>query len=131
LDKNFAETLKNQISNLMDPEIASLPPMLALQFLRRFSLDLKFNSTQELPALFKKYLCNPSKIRNMQPEEKKLTAFPALLEKFLSTLESPIELHLNVAEFASFNVSVSGPNFAEFLKDFGGALKAINYSSCN
>jgi len=125
LDKNFGETLKNQLSNLIDPELANLPPLIALQYLRRINMDVKFNSSQELPNLFKKYLCSPSKVRNMEPEKKKLNDIPPLLEKFLNNLESPAEIHVNVAEFASVSVSVSGPNFAAFLRDFGGAMKAI------
>ena len=124
LDKNFGETLKNQLSNLVDPEIGNLPPILALQYLRRINMDLKFNSTAELPNLFKKYLCNPSKVRNMEPEKKKLQNIPPLLEKFLENLESPVEVHVNVAEFASVSLSLSGPNFASFLREFGGAMKS-------
>ena len=125
LDKNFGETLKNQLSSLVDPEIGSLPPIVALQYLRRINLDLKFNSTMELPNLFKKYLCNPSKVRNMEPEKKKLAQVPEILEKFLNTLESPIELHVNIAGIASVSLVLSGPNFASFLKDFGGAMQAV------
>lgn len=123
LDKNFGETLKNQLSTLVDPELGSLPPIVALQYLRRINLDLKFNSTQDLPNVFKKYMCNPSKIRNMDAEQKKMVNLPPLLEKFLNSAESPIELHVNVAEFASVGLSLSGTQFASFLRDFGGALK--------
>lgn len=122
LDKNFGETLKNQLCTLVDPSLEGVPPIIALQYLRRVNLDLKFNSTQDLPNLFKKFLCSPSKVRNMEPEKKKLTTIPPLLEKFLNNLESPIEMHVNVAEFASLNLSFSGPNFSSFLKDFGGAV---------
>lgn len=126
LDKNFGETLKNQLANLVDPELANLPPLIALQYLRRINMDVKFNSTQELPNLFKKYLCSPSKVRNMEPEKKKLGQVNPLLEQFLNTLESPVEVNVIVAEFAAINLSLSGPNFSTFLLEFGGAIKAMS-----
>lgn len=121
LDKNFGETLKNQLCTLVDPSLEGIPPLVALQYLRRINLDLKFNSTQDLPNLFKKFMCNPSVIRNMEPEKKKVTSLPPLFEKFLTNLESPVEVHVNVAEFAGLNLSISGPQFVSFFKDFGGA----------
>lgn len=122
LDKNFGETLKNQLCTLVDPSLEGIPPLVALQYLRRVNLDLKFNSTQDLPNLFKKFMCNPSKVRNMEPAEKKLPGLPPLFEKFLTNMESPVEIHVNLAEFASVNLSLSGPQFASYIKEFGGAV---------
>jgi len=53
LNKDLGETAKNVASGI-DPGLANLPPFLFLRYFKGIDVDLRFNSTSELPEYIRK-----------------------------------------------------------------------------
>lgn len=104
-----------------DPSLTSIIPFVLFAAFSRATIDLKFNSTSELPETFRKLLLNPYKLREMAPEKMKLTEAPEDCLKILETIDGPVQIVASLAEMASLKIEMKGQDFAAFVKEFGNA----------
>ncbi len=105
----------------MDPSLTTIVPFVLVSAFSRATLDLKFNSTAELPELYRKLLLNPHRVRNLSPEEKKLSEVPEECLKVLESVEGPIEIVASLSEMASIRIELQGKDFAAFIREFGNS----------
>lgn len=104
-----------------DPTLTSIVPFLLFSAFSRATVDLKFNSTADLPETFRKLLLNPYRVRIMTPEEKKLNEVPEDCLKVLETIDGPVEIVAGLAEMASLKIEMKGQDFAAFVREFGNS----------
>lgn len=67
LYKEIGSKLK-EIFSTIDPDFANSPPFLLLKYFKSLDIDMKFNSTSELPELIRKKVFFGKKLADMLPE---------------------------------------------------------------
>lgn len=112
--------------------MTGIVPFLFLSVFSRATVDLKFNSTSELPETFRKLLLNPCLVRMMSLEDMKINKVPEGLPedsfKLLETIDGPIEIVASLSEMASLKIELRGQDFGVFLREFGKFIDKFSFS---
>jgi len=67
LNKDLGEAAK-AVAETIDPEFANSPPFLFLKYFKGIDVDLRFNSTSELPENIRKKILFGKKLQDSNPE---------------------------------------------------------------
>lgn len=68
LDTKLADKVKDVVANF-DPDFANSPPFIFLKYFKNLDVDLRFNSTNDLPENIRKKVLFGKKLQQAAPEQ--------------------------------------------------------------
>ena len=100
--------------NEVDPEISNDPIYSFFSYFGNAEIDLKFDSTNQLPEILQKHF-----FRTNLP----FKGMPSFLNSFLSSVESNFDIYFTIQDLAAVKISVNGPQFSQIAKDLEANFK--------
>eukprot|EP00825_Cyclidium_porcatum_P046158 TRINITY_DN7194_c0_g1_i3.p2 TRINITY_DN7194_c0_g1~~TRINITY_DN7194_c0_g1_i3.p2 ORF type:complete len:198 (+),score=42.16 TRINITY_DN7194_c0_g1_i3:149-742(+) len=120
LGKDIGNKLK-EIFATIDPDFANSPPFIFLKYFKSLDVDMRFNSTNELPEPIKKKVLFGKRLQELLPEEKKMKDnIDQTLNVLLDFLDTDIDIYFSVPDAFILQINGHAPSLSTFLKSFGG-----------
>jgi hypothetical protein len=126
LAKNLIEGL-TKVFDKIDPEFNNSPPMMLLKYFKSVDVDLRFQSTKELPQNVRNVLFYPEFIRGVSDDVRKLKAFDANVDVIVDKLGKNVKGFLVIPDFVVAKVDINTPNASVFVKEYFGLLNYFFY----
>lgn len=122
LAKNLVDGL-NKVFNKIDPGFNNSPPMMFLKSFQNIDVDLRFQSTKELPENIRNILFYPNFLRGVSEETRKLQPKEKSFSTIIDKIGSKVKGFLVIPELMVANFDASLPNSSIFVKEYFGFLK--------
>lgn len=125
----LAKTLTDRLMKVfdkIDPEFNNSPPMMILKYFRNIDVDLRFQSTKELPQNVRNVLFYPEFIRGVSEEDRKMKVTDPNTQVILDKVGSRVRGSIIIPDLGVGRLEVNSPNAAEFMKEYFGLVEIIN-----
>lgn len=119
--KNFVEEL-SKVFNKIDPQFNNSPPMVLLKAFTNIDVDLRFQSTLELPQNVRNILFYPKFLRSVSEETRKLQPKEPSFSTILEKIKSKVKGFVIVPELMVVKLDAELPNASIFVKEYLGIL---------
>lgn len=97
--------------------------MMLFKYFSSLDIDLKFNSSEELPDFIKKDVLFGKKMCELSAEQNKLKEnMDSMLTVLLDCVNTDVELYFTVPDGIAVDIKGHGASFSEFIKAFGGYM---------
>ena len=126
LAKNLADGLA-KVVNKIDPEFINSPPMIFVKLFKNVDVDLRFQSTKELPQNVRNVLFYPEFMRGVTEEVRKLKAKDPNVDVIVEKLGCKVRGFLVVPDLMVAKVDINTPNASVFVKEYFGLLNYYFY----
>ena len=130
LAKNLADGLA-KVVNKIDPEFINSPPMIFVKLFKSIDVDLRFQSTKELPQNLRNVLFYPEFMRGVTEEVRKLKAKDPNVDVIVEKLGCKVRGFLVVPDLVAAKVEINTPNASVFVKEYFGLLNYYFYEKKN
>ena len=121
LAKNLIHGL-SQVFTKIDPEFIHSPPMMILKYFKNVDIDLRFQSTKELPQNVRNILFYPEFLRGISEESRKLKINDPNSGVILEKLGSKVTGFLVIPELLVGKIDLNLPNTSIFVKEYFGLM---------
>lgn len=120
LNKDLGEAAKN-VAEGIDPEFANSPPFLFLRYFKGIDVDLRFNSTSELPENIRKKVLFGKRLQDATVEQRKLKEeMDSVLNVLIETVDADVSVFFTIPNFIAIKASAHAPSLSVFLKNYAG-----------
>lgn len=119
LARNLVEGLSKVFSKI-DPEFNNSPPMMLLKYFKNVDVDLRFQSTKELPKNLRDILFYPKFLKGISEETRKLKAIDPNTNVIIEKLAAQAKGFIIIPDLLVGRIELNLPNASVFVKEYFG-----------